>query len=142
MDFANAVAEHMAWKQRLKRILLGRERRRSPERTEAISGQDCPLGGWLRSQAAAFSNDPVFSTVEELHGLVHELAIEMVLSDDRAMVSLEALFQTGRFQICSQQLLEALEELRRKFELSADPLCRIPPGYVREGLPPAPGAPV
>ena len=136
MDFTEAVAQHMAWKQRLRRILLGRERRRKPERTEAIEVHACPLEEWLRLAAQQYGHEPLFKNVDEQHRLSHELAIQMVLDEEPTRASMEMVFQIGEFQICSKNLLESLEQLRRKHALSEVPLCVIPSGFPREEFPP------
>ena len=140
MEFAEAVAQHLAWKQRLKRILLGRERRRKPERTEAIDAQSCPLEEWLRLAVHLYGQEELFKNVEEQHRLSHELAIQMVLDEEPAKASMEMVFQIGKFQICSKNLVESLEQLRRKYALSEIPLCVIPSGFPRQEFPPALGA--
>jgi hypothetical protein len=136
VDFVEAVAQHLAWKQRLRRILLGRERRRKPERTEAIEAQCCPLDEWIKSAAKHYGQDMLFKNVEEQHRLSHELAIQMVLDEESAKTSMEMVFQIGKFHICSRNLLESLEQLRRKHALSEIPLCVIPSGFPREEFPP------
>jgi hypothetical protein len=139
MDYAQAVAQHLAWKQRLRRILFGRERRRQPGRTEAIEVHQCPLEQWLCANAERFARDPHFQRAQELHRQSHELAIQMVLSDEETKHSMDQVFQTGQFHICSGSLLEALESLRRNHALSEVPLCEIPALFPRT---PAPDAPV
>lgn len=62
----------------------------------------------------------------------------MVLSDEQVRTSMDMVFQIGQFQICSRNLLETLEQLRRKHALSEAPLCPLPPGFPREDFPPAP----
>lgn len=140
MDFATAVAQHLAWKQRLRRILLGRERRRKPERTEAIGYHHCPLDEWIRSATAIYGQLPLFDYVDEQHQLSHDLAIQMVRSEDPARTPMDAICHIGQFQICSKNLLEALEKLRRHLALSNVPLCVIPVGFPREEFPPVPDA--
>ncbi len=140
MDFAEVVAQHLAWKQRLRRILLGRERRRQPERTEAIAGQLCPLDPWLKEELARHPQEPLLLYLDEQHRLSHDLAIQMVLEEAAARTSMDRVFQIGQFQNCSRNLLEALENLRRKYALSEVPLCVIPPGFPREEFPPVPDA--
>ena len=129
MDFAEAVAQHQAWKQRLKRILLGRERRRDPARTEATGCQACALDRWLRLTAHSI-DDPLVRAIEEKHRTCHDLALQMVR--ERAEEPLDAVFQTGRFGMASQELLELLELLRRRHGLGKAPLCEISPRYARE----------
>lgn len=136
MDFAEAVVQHQAWKQRLRRILLGRERRRDLQRTEAIECWECPLDQWIRSEAGHFDQDPLFRQVDEQHRLSHDLAIQMVLNEEDAKASMDMVFQTGQFNICSRTLLESLEKLRRNHRLSDAPLCEIPSGYPRDEFPP------
>jgi hypothetical protein len=140
MDFTEAVAQHLAWKQRLRRILLGRERRRNPTRTEAIDVQYCPLDQWIQTASAMHPQEQLFSTLEVQHRLSHDLAIQMVLGEEPASTSMDMVFLIGQFQICSRNLLEALEKLRRKYALSEVPLCVIPPGFPREDFPPVPDA--
>ena len=141
MDFSEAVAQHLAWQQRLRRILLGRERRRNPERTEAIHSQDCPLGAWLNSEAGNHGQEALFKYVEEQHKLSHELAIQMVLDEGCAGTSMEVILQIGQFHISSKNLLEALENLRRNLVLSEVPLCAAQSGFFRGEFPPAPDVP-
>jgi hypothetical protein len=140
VEFAEAVAQHLAWKQRLRRILLGRERRRTVERTEAIACQHCPLDEWLRLEAENYAQIPLFQYVAEQHKLSHDLAIQMVLDDAPVKTSMDVIFQIGQFHICSKSLLESLEKLRRKLALSEEPLCVIPSGFPREEFPPVPDA--
>jgi len=141
VDFAEAVSQHEAWKQRLRRILLGRERRRRPERTEAITSPTCPLNEWLLANRTRFAGDPLLHFAEEQHRQSHELAIQMVLCDEAARESMDMVFLIGQFHMCSRSLLETLEQLRRNRGLSEAPLCRIPLGFPREAFPPAPDAP-
>jgi hypothetical protein len=141
VDFPEAVSQHQAWKQRLRRILLGRERRRRPERTEATEPDRCPLEGWLLAHQGRLGGDPLFRYAEEQHRRSHELAIQMVLNDERTRASMDMVYQIGQFQICSRNLLETLEQLRRKHALSEAPLCPLPPGFPRDEFPPVPGAP-
>jgi nucleotide-binding universal stress UspA family protein len=138
VTFDEAISEHIAWKQRLRRILLGRERRHIPERTEAIESQECPLGTWLHAEAPRLFQDPLFREVEHQHRLSHDLAIQLVLNDETDHVSMDVVFQIGQFQMASQNLLESLEKLRRKHGLSETPLCVIPSGHPRgdDHLPP------
>ncbi len=138
MDFALAISEHLAWKQRLRRILLGRERRRKPERTEAIEYHACPLDHWVRAAAEQFAQEPLFQIIDEQHRLTHDLAIRMVLDDESEKASMDMVFQIGQFHMSSRSLLEALEKLRRKYSLSEAPLCVIPSGFPREEFPPIP----
>ncbi len=138
MEFAEAVAQHLAWKQRLRRILLGRERRRNPGRTEAIDCQQCPLDQWIKSETEKWAEEPLFKYAAEQHRLSHELAIQMVLDEAPAKTSMDMVFRIGQFQICSRNLLESLEKLRRKHSLSDVPLCVIPSGFPREEFPPVP----
>ena len=138
MDFAEAVSQHQAWKQRLKRILLGRERRRDPGRTEAIECRHCPLDQWIRTVAAEFGEDPLLAEIEACHRASHELAIQMVREDAPDRDPMDIVFQIGRFNIVSRDLLEALEKLRRKRALSGSPLCVISPGFPRISIPGAP----
>lgn len=141
MEFAEAISEHLAWKQRLRRILLGRERRRSPERTEAIDAHACPLDQWIQSAAAVYAREPLFQVIEEQHRITHDLAIQMVLDDESEKASMDMVFQIGQFHMSSRNLLESLEKLRRKYALSETPLCVIPSGFPREEFPPAPDLP-
>jgi hypothetical protein len=141
VEFAEAISEHLAWKQRLRRILLGRERRRDPERTEAIECHDCPLDGWIQSVAAKFNQEPLFQVIDEQHRLTHDLAIQMVLNDEAEKTSMDMVFQIGQFHMCSRNLLESLEKLRRKHALSEEPLCMIPSGFPREDFPSIPDVP-
>jgi hypothetical protein len=135
VDFSDAVSQHLAWKHNLRRILLGRERRREPGRTEAVDGDHCPLGEWLREQDRQLEEDPLHQLVLEQHRVVHDLAIRMVTDPMREMGSLDMVFLTGEFQISSQSLLESLERLRRKYRLQEEPLCETPLTHPREGLP-------
>lgn len=137
MEFQEAVDAHQAWKQRLKRILLGRERRRVPERTAAIRHADCPFHDWLAANAERFSGEPLFQTALDLHTRSHDMAIEMVLVEPEVRDTLDMVFRTGQFHMCSQSLLEALERLRKKYSLSATPLCPVP-GLPPEECPPIP----
>lgn len=138
MDFAAAVSHHLQWKQRLRRILLGRERRRSLERTEAIDCQACALAQWLRREAHRFQDEPIFREIEENHRLSHELAIRLVLAEDPDKNAMDVIFRIGQFHMCSRSLLEDLERLRRKFNLDPAPLCLVPSEYSREEFPPTP----
>jgi len=140
VDFAQAISQHQAWKQRLRRILLGRERRRRPERTEAVDPDQCPLHEWIIDNRDQYADEPLFESVDVLHRQSHELAIQMVLSDDLARTSMDMMFQIGQFHMCSRSLLEALEKLRRKHALSEAPLCVIPSGFPREEFSPFPDA--
>ncbi len=140
MGFEEAISEHMAWKQRLRRILLGRERRHIPERTEAIECAECPLELWTQSEASRFAEEPLFREVVEQHRLSHDLAIQMVLNDDSDKASMNMVFQIGQFHMASRNLLEALEKLRRKHGLSETPLCIIPSGFPRVEFPAGPDA--
>lgn len=139
MDFAEAVSQHLEWKQRLRRILLGRERRRDPGRTEAIECQACPLHQWLQHHASGLEKEPLFREIQESHRLSHDLAIRMVLNDDDEKDSLDMVFQIGQFHMCSRTLLEGLERLRQKYSLHQMPLCQAPPSYPRDEFPANPG---
>lgn len=141
MDFEEAISAHLAWKQRLRRILLGRERRRALGRTEAIESAQCPLERWFQATAPDLGEDPLFQEVVEQHRLSHDLAIQMVLNDDSDKASMGMVLQIGQFHMASRSLLEGLEGLRRKHGLSETPLCVIPPGYPRVEFPEPPDVP-
>ncbi len=138
MEFAVAISQHLAWKQRLRRILLGRERRKNPARTEAIESDTCELGQWITTAASTYAQEPLFRSIEEQHRLTHDLAIQMVLNDEIEKSSMDMVFQIGRFHMASRTLLESLEKLRRKYALDGEPLCAIPAGFPREEFPAIP----
>ena len=140
MNFAEAVAYHLAWKHGLRRILLGRERRRNPGRTEAVASEQCPLGIWIKAEAKQHLQEPLFDFIEEQHRLGHDLAIQMVLDKETVKAAIDEILQIGQFQICSRNLLEALEKLRRKHALSDFLLCVLPSGFHREDFAPDPDA--
>lgn len=140
MEFEAAVSAHLAWKQCLRRILLGRERRHALERTEAVDSAKCPLDAWIRAASTDLAEDRLLQAISEQHDRCHDLAIQMVLGEP-GEDSMDMVFRIGQFQMASRELLESLENLRRREGLSGTPLCVIPSGYPRTEFQPPPDVP-
>lgn len=142
MNFNQAISLHSAWKQRMVRVLLGKDQRRSAERRGVMDHHRCALGQWIYGEGSQYALDPAFQALEEQHRLCHECADRVSNLMGQDCGSLELILLTGQFQTYSLDLMASLEELRRRYGLDGTHPSMVPAGLFREeDLPPRSGVP-
>jgi methyl-accepting chemotaxis protein len=69
---SNEIKYHLAWKQRLRRFLKGKE---NITEAELVSHKDCNFGKWFYSEGLKrYSNIPEMIELEEVHVKIHKIA--------------------------------------------------------------------
>lgn len=105
-----SITDHLLWRQRLKNMLLGRER---IDPSSVASHQQCRLGRWYYGEGGApFAHLATFRDLEQPHARIHELAHEMAAAYGRGeRRRAEQLMEEVR-QV-SQRVVDCLERLKR-----------------------------
>lgn len=66
------IKDHLAWKQRLRRYLKGKE---NITETELVSHKECNFGQWLYSEGLErYGNIPEMIEIKEAHDKIHRIA--------------------------------------------------------------------
>lgn len=104
-----AILDHLQWKNRLRSHMLGDG---SSPMEDLLDHRTCRLGRWYQSAATRWEGHSAFREIDEPHGLVHRLAVELVTAlkggDEAA-----ARGHLVSFEQASQRLIECLERLER-----------------------------
>jgi len=118
MDFERGVTEHLAWKDRLFECLARPDGRLNP--SEVTSDQNCTLGKWIHAEAAAYADDPEFSTLRTEHAHFHKVVANIVRGA-RLGLSVRneaALERETEFGKTSAKVISALMALKSKVATS------------------------
>ncbi len=99
---------HMAWKERLARVVKG-ELQLQP--SEVTAAHECDFGHWIHSaEGQAMAGNTHFREVEELHRLVHDLAREIVAAVNDSKFS-DAREKLNRFNETRVRMFAGLDQL-------------------------------
>ncbi len=99
---------HMAWKEKLARVVKG-ELQLEP--SQVTAAHECDFGHWIHSpEGQAMADSSHFREVEELHRLVHDLAREIVAAVNDKQFS-EAREKLNRFNETRVRMFAGLDQM-------------------------------
>lgn len=124
MDFEQAVAEHLAWKDQLFDYLARPDGRLNP--SDAASDQNCTLGKWIYGEGSTYAGDPEFATLRSEHAHFHKVVANIV-SGARLGLSVRneaALERETEFGKTSANVISALMALKSRASTEATSIVR------------------